>query len=53
MHLTIDDVFEGINEPCSISEVKTLPLEIYVRFVKLKELEKFAVVYNRKFKPYF
>ncbi len=37
VQLTVDEVFEGIKESDSISEVKTRPLEIDARFVKLRE----------------
>ncbi len=53
MQLTVDEVFEGIKESDSISEVKTRPLEINARFVKLRELEQFAFVYSRKYRQYF
>ncbi len=51
--LTVDEVFEGLKESDSISEVKTRPLEIDARFVKLGELEQFAFVYSKKYRQYF
>ncbi len=53
MQLIVDEVFEGIKESDSISEVNTRPLEIDARFAKMRELEQFAFVYSKKYRQYF